>query len=312
MVKYIGKRMVSLIVVILGVILIIYLIMYLLPGDVTQFILGANYTEEGAESLRESLGLNRPFLIQYIHYVWGLLHGDFGISYVSKMPVHVQLLSRFPNTLILVTCSMILCVVLSIPMGIYSAVKPKSILSSLIQGIGMIGIALPSFWLGLMLILLFSVKLSWLPSLGSVSLKGLILPSITLCVSFMASTMRMMRSSMLEVLNQDYIRTARAKGANFREIIYHHAMKNSMLPVITMIGMNIGSQMGGSVLTESVFSYPGIGLLLMNSITSRDTPTILGCLVLMALSIGICNLVVDILMFYIDPRLKTLIMKGIG
>ena len=312
MVKYIGKRMASLIVVILGVILIIYLIMYLLPGDVTQFILGTNYTEEGAESLRESLGLNRPFIIQYIHYVWGLLHGDFGISYVSKMSVRVQLFSRFPNTLILVSCSMILCVALSIPMGIYSAVKPKTFLSNLIQGLGMIGIALPSFWLGLMLILLFSVKLSWLPSLGSVSLKGIILPSITLCVSFMASTMRMMRSSMLEVLNQDYIRTARAKGANFREIIYHHAMKNSMLPVITMIGMNIGSQMGGSVLTESVFSYPGVGLLLMNSIASRDTPTILGCLVLMALSIGICNLVVDILMLYIDPRLKTLIIKGIG
>jgi peptide/nickel transport system permease protein len=310
MAEYIVKRLLSLLVVILGVTFLIYLIFYALPGDVTQFILGVNYTEAGAEQLREELGLNRPFLVQYFSYLGGLLQGNFGTSYVTGAPVAVQLAARFPRTLVLVLCSMVLCTVVSIPMGVYCAIKPRSPLSAILQALGMVGIAMPSFWLGLLLILLFSVKLGWLPSLGSMTPAGLVLPSITLAASFLASSMRITRSSMLEVMGQDYIRTARAKGVPYWGVIYHHAMKNSMLPVITMIGMNVGSQMGGSILTETVFSYQGIGLLLMDSISSRDIPTVLGCIVLMALSIGVCNMLVDILMLYIDPRLRGLMTKG--
>ena len=197
-------------------------------------------------------------------------------------------------------------------MGVYAALQPRSFLSYLIQAFGMVGVALPSFWLGLMLMLFFSVRLAWLPSTGSVSPTGLVLPVLTLSASFMAGTMRMTRSSMLDELNQDYMRTARAKGVSRSGQVVGHAFKNSLLPVITMVGMNVGSQMGGSVMTESVFSYPGIGLLLLNSINTRDTPVILGCLVLMAVSIGVCNLLSDLVMILVDPRLKTLILKGMS
>lgn len=310
MYKYVIKRLLALIPVVLGVIFIIYLILYLTPGDVTATILGTAYTPEAAVQLRDELGLDRPFVLQYFSYVLGLCRGDFGNSYVSGLPVLAQVAARFPNTLLLVVVSMALCTILSIPIGIRSAVRPNSLFSNLTAAFGMVGIALPSFWLGLMLILLFSVYLGWFPSTGSATLKGIVLPSITLCASFMATTMRTTRSSMLESLSQDYIRTARAKGVGKHDVIYHHALKNALLPVITVVGMNIGTQMGGSVLTETVFSYPGLGRLLMDGINTRDTPVILGCLVVMALCIGICNLVVDVIFAYVDPRLRSQYVKG--
>lgn len=310
MYKYIAKRLLALIFVILGVIFIIDLILYLTPSDAAVVIMGTNYTPEGAELLRESLGLNRPFIVQFLDYVWGLVHLDFGNSYITGEPVITEIAARFPNTLILVVIAMTLCTVISIPIGIQSAVKPNSIFSNITAALGMVGIALPSFWLGLMLILLFSVNLGWFPSAGSVTLKGLVLPSITLSASFMAGTMRTTRSSMLESLNQDYIRTAKAKGVSRRDVINKHALNNALLPVITVVGMNVGSQMGGSVITESVFSYPGLGTMLLTSITQKDTPKILGCLVVMALCIGLCNLLVDIIFAFVDPRIKSQYSKG--
>lgn len=310
MYKYIIKRLLALIPVILGVIFIIDLILYMSPSDAAITILGVNYTPEGAEAVRESLGLNRPFLIQFLDYVWCLIRGDFGTSYITGEPVITQLAVRFPRTLILVLVSMLLCTVLSIPIGIRSAVKPNSLFSNITAALGMIGIALPTFWLGLMLILLFSVHLGWLPSSSDVSFTGLILPSITLAASFMAGTMRTTRSSMLDCLNQDYIRTAKAKGVSGHDVIHKHAMQNALLPIITVVGMNIGSQMGGSVLTESVFSYPGLGIMLVNGINQKDTPTILGCLVVMALCIGLCNLLVDVIFAFVDPRIKSQYSKG--
>ena len=309
--KYIIKRVLALIPVILGVIFIIQLILYLSPSDPAVVILGTNYTPEGAAVVREQLGLDRPFLIQFLSYIWDLVRGDFGNSYISGEPVITQLAARFPNTLILVLVSMTLCTVISLPIGIQTAVKPNSFLSNITAAFSMIGIALPTFWLGLMLILLFSVKLNGLlPAIGSVSPTGLIMPSITLAASFMAGTMRTTRSSMLDCLNQDYIRTAKAKGVAHGDVINKHALKNALLPVITVVGMNVGSQMGGSVLTETVFSYPGLGVMLMNGIKQTDTPTILGCLVVMALCIGICNLLVDVLFAFIDPRIKSQYSKG--
>ena len=304
MIKYILKRLLALIPVILGVIFIIQFILYISPNDPAVVILGVDYTPEGAAQVRESLGLNDPFIVQFARYVLDLLRGDFGNSYVTGEPVAVQLAARFPNTLILVVVSMTLCTILSLPIGIQSAVKPNSWFSNITAALGMVGIALPTFWLGLMLILLFSVHLGWLPATGGVSLTGMILPALTLSASFMAGTMRTTRSSMLDCLNQDYIRTAKAKGVSHHDVIDKHALKNALLPIITVVGVNVGTQMGGSVLTETVFSYPGLGIMLTNGIKQTDTPTILGCLVVMAICIGICNLLVDIIFAFVDPRIK--------
>ena len=305
MIKYILKRLLALIPVILGVIFIIQFILYISPNDPAVVILGVDYTPEGAAQVRESLGLNDPFIVQFARYVLDLLRGDFGNSYVTGEPVAVQLAARFPNTLILVVVSMTLCTILSLPIGIQSAVKPNSWFSNITAALGMVGIALPTFWLGLMLILLFAVHLEWLPATGSVSLTGMILPAITLSASFMAGTMRTTRSSMLDCLNQDYIRTAKAKGVSHHDVIDKHALQNALLPIITVVGVNVGTQMGGSVLTETVFSYPGLGIMLTNGIKQTDTPTILGCLVVMAICIGICNLLVDIIFAFVDPRIKS-------
>ena len=310
MIKYVLKRLLALIPVILGVIFIIQFILYISPNDPAVVILGNNYTAEGAQAVRESLGLNDPFLVQFVRYVLNLLQGDFGNSYITGEPVVTQLMARFPNTLILVLVSMALCTVLSLPIGIQSAVKPNSWFSNITAALGMIGIALPTFWLGLMLILLFSVTLGWLPATGSVSVTGMILPALTLSASFMAGTRRTTRSSLLDCLKQDYIRTAKAKGVSSRDVIDKHALKNALLPIITVVGVNVGTQMGGSVLTETVFSYPGLGIMLTNGIKQTDTPTILGCLVLMALCIGICNLLVDIIFAFVDPRIKSQYSKG--
>ena len=310
MIKYILKRLLALIPVILGVIFIIQFILYISPNDPAVVILGNAYTPEGAAQVRESLGLNDPFIVQFVRYVLDLLRGDFGDSYITGEPVATQLLARFPNTLILVLVSMTLCTVLSLPIGIQSAVKPNSWFSNITAALGMVGIALPTFWLGLMLILLFAVTLGWLPATGSVSVTGMILPAITLSASFMAGTMRTTRSSMLDCLNQDYIRTAKAKGVSHRDVIDKHALQNALLPIITVVGVNVGTQMGGSVLTETVFSYPGLGIMLTNGIKQTDTPTILGCLVVMAICIGICNLLVDIIFAFVDPRIKSQYSKG--
>ena len=305
MLRYILKRLLALIQVILGDIFIIQFILYISPNDPAVVILGVDYTPEGAAQVRESLGLNDPFIVQFARYVLDLLRGDFGNSYVTGEPVAVQLAARFPNTLILVVVSMTLCTILSLPIGIQSAVKPNSWFSNITAALGMVGIALPTFWLGLMLILLFSVHLGWLPATGGVSLTGMILPAITLSASFMAGTMRTTRSSMLDCLNQDYIRTAKAKGVSHHDVIDKHALQNALLPIITVVGVNVGTQMGGSVLTETVFSYPGLGIMLTNGIKQTDTPTILGCLVVMAICIGICNLLVDIIFAFVDPRIKS-------
>lgn len=305
MYKYVVKRLLALIPVIVGVVFIIYLILEMTPGDAVATILGVNYTPQAAEQLREQLGLNRPFIVKFFSYLFSILHGDFGISYITGAPVLQQIGVAFPNTLILVLVSMAFCTIISLPIGIWSAVKPNSWFSNITAALGMVGIALPTFWLGLLLILFFSVELNILPSVGGVTPKGLILPTLTLSASFMAGTMRTARSSMLEELNQDYIRTAKAKGVTSHNIIYDHALSNALLPIITVVGLNVGTQLGGSVLTETVFAYPGMGRVLINGINQKDTPVILGCLVLMAFCIGVCNLAVDVLFAFVDPRIKS-------
>jgi peptide/nickel transport system permease protein len=285
--KFIVKRLLAMIPVVLAVTLVVFTIMWFVPGDPTNIILGNEWTEAASAQVKAELGLDRPFLVQFFHYTANLVQGDFGMSYITRAPVAEQLMARFPNTLEVVLGAMLFCVCVGVPIGVYSGVKPYSWFSNFTMVAGLLGISFPIFWLGLLLILLFSVHLG-------VALGG----------NYMANIMRITRSSMLEVIRQDYIRTAKAKGVKAIDVVVKHALQNSMMPTITVIGMDIGTLLGGVVLTETVFSIPGTGRLLLEAINKRDTPTVIGCLVIMAVCIAVSNLIVDIVYAYVDPRIK--------
>ncbi|MCI8608708.1 MAG: ABC transporter permease [Firmicutes bacterium] len=305
MYKYIIKRILALIPVLIGVTFIVFMIMSYSPGDPARMLLGAGATAENIEALREEMGLNDPAIVQYGRYLLDLLHGDLGISYVSGDTVAHEIFSRFPNTVALAVGAILFATIVSIPIGIISATKQYSIFDNTGMVIALLGVSMPSFWLGLMLILLFSVYLGWLPSGGVSGFSSLILPSITLGAESMATITRTTRSSMLEVIRQDYIRTARSKGVPERKVITKHALKNALIPTITVTGIEMGALLGGAILTETVFSWPGVGRLLIDAIQNKNTPVVLGCLVVFSICFGIVNLIVDILYAYIDPRIKS-------
>ena len=298
MLKYIGKRLLAMIPVVLGVTLIVYCIMSLAPGDPARTILG--------EALREEMGLNDPIIVQYLRYIWNLLHGDFGTSYQSRIDVSTEIWSRFPNTIKLALVASLISVVLALPLGIIAAVKQNTFFDSFSMFIAIIGISCPTFWFGLILILVFAVNLKWFPVSGQVNtLKGIILPALTLGFNSMAAMARVTRSSMLEVIRQDYIRTARAKGVSNRNVILQHAVPNAMIPTVTVIGLRIGGLLAGAVICETVFAWPGIGRLLVQSIQSRNTPVVLGCIIIFSICFSLVNLIVDVLYAFIDPRIKS-------
>lgn len=305
MYKYIIKRILALIPVLIGVTFIVFMIMSYSPGDPARMLLGAGATAENIEALREEMGLNDPAIVQYGRYLLDLLHGDLGISYVSGDTVAHEIFSRFPNTVALAVGAILFATIVSIPIGIISATKQYSIFDNTGMVIALLGVSMPSFWLGLMLILLFSVYLGWLPSGGVSGFSSLILPSVTLGAESMATITRTTRSSMLEVIRQDYIRTARSKGVPERKVITKHALKNALIPTITVTGIEMGALLGGAILTETVFSWPGVGRLLIDAIQNKNTPVVLGCLVVFSICFGIVNLIVDILYAYIDPRIKS-------
>ncbi|MDO5718516.1 MAG: ABC transporter permease [Tissierellia bacterium] len=303
--KYIIKRLLLLIPVVLGVTFIVYFIMYLTPGDPAKISLGENAPEEQVEKKREEMGLNDPFIVQYFRFVKNAMKGDFGRSYDTKKPVFDEVFSRFPATLKLTIAGIILAVLIGIPVGIISATKQYSAVDYSTMILALLGVSMPNFWLGLMLILLFSVKLGVLPSGGAGTLKHLILPAITLGTGVAAIITRMTRSSMLEVIRQDYIRTARAKGVPENVVINKHALKNALIPIVTVIGLQFGYLLGGAVLTETVFAWPGVGRLLVEAIKRKDTPTVLASVVFLSVTFSIVNLFVDILYAYLDPRIKS-------
>ncbi|MBQ1270595.1 MAG: ABC transporter permease [Clostridia bacterium] len=303
--KFIAKRLVAMVPVLLGVTLVIYLIMSMAPGDPAKVILGEQATPEQIAELREEMGLNDPVLVQYGRYVLGLLHGDMDESYNSGLPCNVEIFARFPNTLRLTATAMTIAVVLALPIGIVAAVKQNSIFDGVSMFIALIGLSMPVFWLGLLLILFFSLRLGWFPSSGAESWKSLVLPAITLGFQQMASIARVTRSSMLEVIRSDYIRTARAKGVAESKVITKHALKNALIPTVTVIGLQFGGMLGGSVMTESVFAWPGIGRLMVQSINKRDIPMVLGCTIMFSVSASVVNLLVDVLYGFIDPRIKS-------
>ena len=305
MLKYTLKRLLALIPVIIGVTFLIYFIMSFSPGDPARMQLGNAATEESVAQLRQEMGLDKPVLVQYVRYMGGLLRGDFGTSYITGQPVMREISACFPYTVKLALLAMALAVLISVPIGILSAMKQKSLLDGLSMVFALLGISMPPFWLGLMMILLFSVTLGWLPSGGSVGWTSYIMPAITVAVASMAVIARTTRSSMLEVIRQDYIRTARAKGVPRKAVIRRHAMRNAMIPTVTAIGLEIGTALGGAVLTETVFSWPGIGRLCYTAITQKNTPMVLACTLIFSVCFSIVNLAVDILYAYIDPRIKS-------
>ena len=303
--KYVLKRILLLIPVLLGVSLLVFAIMSLTPGDPAQLILGENAPKEAVLKLREEMGLNDPFFMQYFRFVKNAIMGDFGRSYTTGREVFGEIFARFPNTLILAVIGIIISVCIGIPIGIMSATRQYSFLDSFSMVIALLGVSMPVFWLGLMLILTFSVKLGWLPSGGFDGLKSIILPAVTLGVGSAAIITRMTRSSMLEVIRQDYIRTARAKGVAEKVVINKHALKNALIPIITVVGLQFGHLLGGAVLTESVYSWPGVGRLMVDAIRQKDTPTVLAAVVFLAAAFSVVNLLVDILYAYVDPRIKS-------
>ncbi len=303
--KYIGKRIIYLIPVVIGVTFIVFLIMNMAPGDPVKSILGEQASPEAIEELREELGLNDNVLIQYKNYFLGLIKGDMGISYKSKVGVAEEIGARLPTTVKLALIAIAIAVSLSIPLGIIAAVKQNTFIDSLTMFVALLGVSIPVFWLGLMLLLFFSLKLGWFPVSGAENWKSFILPGIALGFLSMASIARVTRSSMLEVIRQDYIRTARSKGVPYNTIISKHALKNALIPTITVAGLQIGTLLGGSVLTETVFGLPGIGRLMIQSIQGRDLPMVLGCIIVFTVAFSIVNLIVDIIYAFVDPRIKS-------
>lgn len=304
MYKYICKRILMMIPVIIGVSLLVFLVLKMTPGDPARVVAGSEADETTVEQIREELGLNKPVLQQYVDYMLALLHGDMGTSYTTRKPVADEILARMPTTFILAFAGVFVAVLIGIPLGIISATKQYSVLDYISTLLALGGVAMPNFWLGLMLILLFSLKLGWLPS-GGDSWTSYVLPAITLGVGATASFMRTTRSSMLEVIRQDYIRTARAKGAGEGRVVMHHALRNAMIPVITVIGLQIGTLLSGAVVNETVFSLPGLGTLMINAINQKNEPVVLGCLITFAIIFSLVNLLIDILYAFIDPRIKS-------
>ena len=304
MLKFIGKRLLMLIPVLIGVSLIVFTLMQLSPGDPAMIILGAQAAPEDIAILREYMGLNDPLIVQFFRFLLGMFTLDFGTSYKDGMPVLTKLLEALPYTAELTFCAVLLALIIGIPAGIISATKQYSIFDRIASVLALIGFSTPNFWLSIMLILVFSVNLKWLPVSGTGSILHLVLPSIALGVQSAAVFTRMTRSSMLEVLNMDYIRTARAKGLSERVVILKHALKNALIPVITVVGLQIGLLFGGAILTETVFAWPGVGRLMIDSIRAKDTPVVQGGVIFTASIFVFINLLVDILYAYVDPRVK--------
>ena len=302
--KYIYKRLIMLIPVLIGVTFMVYFILNLSPGDTATMIAGEGADAETIETIRREYGLDQPVIVQYGKYMLNLLHGDMGKSYLTNRDVFTSIAEAFPNTAKLAFWSILVAIVISLPIGIISATKQYSVADNVGMIVALLGVATPNFWLGLMLIIVFSLKLGWLPSGGMNGWKSYIMPAITLGTADTALITRMTRSSMLEVIRQDYIRTARAKGVPEKMVIRKHALKNALIPVVTVIGLQFGGLLGGATITETIFAWPGVGRLLVDAIKSKDTPLVLGGVIMLTITFSVINLLVDILYAFIDPRIK--------
>ena len=304
MFRYVLKRLVLMIPVILVTSLLIYFAMSLTGGDPAVFLAPENATDAQIQQIRVDLGLTESFPIRYLKYMAGMLHGDLGTSYVTKRDVFRTFIERLPNTMQLAGASVLIATLIALPLGIYTAIHANTWKDTLGMIFALFGVSMPNFWLGLMLIIVFSLKLKWFPSGGKSGPLSLVLPALTVGLGLAALITRTTRSSMLDVIRQDYIRTARAKGCSEKRVIRRHALPNALIPIITVIGMQLSNVMTGSVLAESVFSWPGIGRLIFESISKRDTPMVTGSIIMCSMLMVLINLLVDIVYAFFDPRIK--------
>lgn len=302
--RYIMRRLLLVIFVVAGVIILLFTLLYFIPGDPAEIILGSSADDQSIAALREQMGLNDGYLVRLVRYVNDLTHLDLGASYISKVPVAKEIARRLPITMQLTFYSLTVAIIIGLPFGIISAVRQNTWIDKITNTVGVLGISVPSFWLGLELSLLFALTLRWVPPTGISSWKSWILPALTIGINTSAAVMRFTRSSVLEVIRMDYVRTARSKGQKEFIVIMRHVLKNSLIPVITFIGAQIGRMLGGVVIVESVFSIPGIGQYMVNAINSRDFPVIMGGVLTIALSYCMVNLLVDIIYAFLDPSIK--------
>lgn len=311
-VEYILKRMLTAALVVIATSFLTFCLLSAAPGDTAEVILKRvfvgeieyNPTESEVHAVKDVFGLNDPAIISYFKWLWKAMHGDFGNSYVSGLPVFNEILARFPATALLAITSTALSVIIAIPLGILSAARQNTAIDYVCLAYSALFIAIPNFWFALILILIFSLYLGVLPVAGFGSPAHLVLPSVTLATSMSAITVRLTRSSLLEVLNQDFILTAKAKGLGEKTILYKHALRNALIPVVTIVGIQMGHLLSGTVIVETVFGWPGIGKLLADSIEARDIPMIQGCVVFIAAMFSIVNFLVDLSYRFLDPRVK--------
>ena len=300
---YILKRLFHSIFVLVGISLVVFIILHL-TGDPAALLMPMDATPEQVAQFRQEMGFNDPIVVQYWRFFKGTLRGDFGQSFRHSQPALELVMERMPATIQLTLAAMVIALLVAIPVGIISAIRRNSLLDHIGMTGALLGQSTPVFWLGIMLILIFSVTLQWFPSSGRGEVQHLVLPAITLGMFTMARTARMMRSSMLEVLGQEYMKTAKAKGLNPGTVILKHALKNAAIPVVTIIGMELGTLLGGAVITETIFAWPGVGRLAVQAIYNRDYPVVQAAVFLLASIFVLVNLVVDLLYTYLDPRVK--------
>ena len=304
MLQYVIKRLISTIPVLLGISLLLFFMLRMLPGDPAQVLAGQMASPEDIELIRHQLGLDRPIIVQYGLFLGRLVRFDLGRSARTQNPVINEVWARLPNTMLLAVAAITLACLFGIPAGIISATRPYTWIDYLFTSMALFGISMPVFWLGLMLVVIFSVVLHWLPAGGTGNWKHIILPSFTLAAFVVAFITRMTRASMIEALSQDYTTTARSKGLEEKVVIVKHALKNALIPIITVVGLQFGLLLGGAVLTETVFAWPGVGRLIVDSILARDYPVIQGTILIFGLLYILVNLFVDMIYAFIDPRIR--------
>ncbi len=312
MTTYIIRRLFQMIPVVLLASVFAFVVFRLIPGDPVQFILGPNPNPAAEEALRRQFGLDQPIPVQYVRWLQNAIQGDLGVSYIGKKPVLGLILSKFPATLQLAGVAMLLGTVIGIPTGLVSALKQDSWIDMVVRVLSLFGFCTPHYWLAILLVILFSLTLNWLPPGGYTpltesveqNLRYIVLPAITLALPIAAEQMRFLRSSMLEVIRQDYVRTARAKGLQERVVILRHSLKNALIPFLTIFGLQLGFSLGGSVIVEQIFVWPGIGWLTIQSINVRDYAVVQGVVMFAAVGFLVVNLCVDILYAFLDPRIR--------
>lgn len=302
--RYVLSRVAQIVPVVFGVVTIVFLLLHFIPGDPVEIMLGESAVAAQKEELRRELKLDRPIVAQYMDFLGGLARGDLGVSFRSREPVAREILSRFPATLLLAAASMLVALLISVPLGVLSAMRQNSIIDHLSSLLAMLGLSMPNFWLGPLLILVFSIHLGLFPVAGFGTVRHLVLPALTMGMGMAAILMRMLRSSLLEEIRQEYVKAASSKGLSRRAAVLRHALRNSLIPVLTVLGLQFGALLAGSIITETIFSWPGIGRLTIQAIDARDYPLVQGCILFIALCTVAVNLATDLLYSRLDPRIR--------